>query len=164
MNFDDEQIADEKSIANMKLKYAGLNGYSKVKVLSDKKNELEAKPLGRHLKKADKYFSFLSEIVSNEVKQYVDSLREINQKELEELKQNYNEIEKIDYENPEFVFRPKNVYDLNKQMAQNELDGLKELFRLYIAEQNEDNKNMIKDMIFRRLEALSIMFLRPNFR
>lgn len=164
MNFDDEQIADDKSIANMKLKYASLNNLKVSALKEEKQNDFDRKSLGRHLKKADKYFLFLKDFLDGETKNYVDELRKINNLELENLTQAYVELKDLETENPQFFERPLNVLNLNKQMAKNELEGLKQMFLIFSHEKDENLKTMLEKMIVRRIDALSLMFLNPNFR
>lgn len=164
MNFDDEQIADDNSIANMKLKYASLNNFKVSALKEEKHSDFDTKSLGRHLKNADKYFLFLKDFLEGEAKNYVDELKKINNLELESLKKSYAELKDLETENPQFFERPQNVLSLNKQMAQNELEGLKQLFLLFSHEKDENLKIMLEKMIVRRIDALSLMFLNPNFR
>ncbi len=160
MNFDDEQIADEKSIANMKASYADANKMLKVRTLADEKVENKnVLSLGRIIKKADKFFSYLKEMVSDGLKDFVEEMRGVNFFELEKLKKEYKELEKLEGENPELVERPSSMMELNKVMAETEIDALKKMLLLYQNEKQEKLKEMLFEMMERRLDAFEKIFL-----
>lgn len=163
MNFDDEQMADEKSIANMKLKYAGLNNFSAVKAMQneDVQETTNLTDVGKLFKASDKYLTFLSSLVSGEAKDFVLELKRLNNLELDELKTSFPSLEELEKLNPQLIFRPRSVYLLNRELAKNELSILSKLFTLFSDETKAEVKTLLKRIILRRIESLGMIFLRP---
>ena len=164
MSFNDEQIADEKSIANMKIKYAGLSENKIVKSLQENsaiKNNLN---IVKKLKRIDKYLSYLSDITYDDINLYVNEFKSINNLELQKLKEAYTELTEADLYIPEMIARPQNIYELNKNLASSELELLEELFDLFLKETKEPNKTLLEKMIKQKLEAFKIMFLNFKFK
>lgn len=162
MSFNDEQLADEKSIANMKLKYASIKENKMVKALQESSSTKCNLEIARKIKRTNKYLSFLNEIGDKDISFYVNELKSINDLELKKLREIYEELNEIDFDNPELTKRPQNIYELNKNLAENELELLSELFDLFFKEANASNKTMLEKMIKRKIEALKIMFLNPK--
>ncbi len=160
MSFDDEQLADEKSISNMRLKYAGIENLGKVKILQNE-NLPDLLELGKTINISDKLLGFLIESLSGEPKEFVSELKRLNQVELDELKANFPSLEDLTKINPSFVTRPRSIYLLNRKLAQNELKILSDLFELYSNETRQDVKLILSRIIKRRIESLGIMFLNP---
>lgn len=161
MRFDDEQIADEKSIQNMKMHYAGINKNTKISVLSERQKNfpINVLSLGKLVKKSNKYLIFLKEIVGCDFKSFLNELIKVNDLELEKLKNEYSELNGLETENPELVLRPNSLQELNVKMAENELETIKMMLSLYENETKEEPKQMLKAMIERRLDAFEKIFL-----
>ena len=162
MSFDDEKIADEKSIANMKLKYAGLSETKMVKSLQENsviKNNLD---IAKKIKRIDKYLAYLRDITDGDINSYINELKSINNLELQKLKEVYVELNETDLDIPEMITRPQNIYELNRNLADSELELLEELFELFLKETKEQNKILLEKMIKRKLKAFKIMFLNPK--
>ena len=160
LSFDDEQIADEKSMASMKIGYAGVHGKQKIRTLSENKINYERLlEVWKNIKRADKFFEFLTEMVSEELKSFVKELKDVNQKELENLLDEYNSSENFNTQNPEIIMCPNSLKCLNRKMIENEIETVQKLFDLFIGEANEKTKNVIEKMIKRRLDILIKVFL-----
>ena len=161
MRFDDEQIADEKSIQNMKMHYAGINKNLKVNTLSEKNNVplRDVLSLGKNIKKSNKFLHFLEEVVDKDFKSFLVDLEKVNDLELQKLKEEYVELNDLETKNPELILRPNSLIELNNKMAENELEAIKTLLSLYERETKEDVKNMLKAMIERRLDVFEKIFL-----
>ena len=160
--FNDDQIADEKSISNMKLKYATLNPYQRVRMLQEEVVQDNAAKAGQALQDANKYLQFLQEQTSGENNAYVGELRRINNLELDELKDNFESLKDLEKANPRLICRPYNTYLLNRELSRNELTILNELFTLYVQETRPETKKILERIIRRRLEFLGTLFLRPS--
>ena len=162
MSFNDEQIADEKSIANMKVKYAGLSENKIVKSLQENsviKNNLD---IAKKIKRIDKYLSYLSDITEGDINLYVNEIKSVNNLELQKLKETYTELNETDLDIPEMIIRPQNIYELKKNLSDSELELLEELFELFLKETKEQNKVLLEKMIKRKLKAFKTMFLNPK--
>lgn len=161
LNFDDEQIADEKSIANMKLKFAGLKKDMAVSALSEPKSlhDFDMLSLGQCIKKTDKLFSYLQEITSGELKVFVDELKEVNLLELKKLQCEYAQLKDIDVQNPELIKKPNSAHLLNLEITKNEIGVLKKLFGVFSLEKKDETKQVLRQMIQRRLDAVENIFL-----
>ncbi len=162
MKFNDDQIADDKSISNMKIKYANLTPYQRVKALQEQGVEDDAVTLGQSMQDADKYLQFLQERSSVETSDFIRELRRLNNAELAELMANFDSLNDLDRRNPRFICRPYNTCLLNKEIVKNELVILAEMFELYVRETRPEVRRMLERMIRRRIEMLGLMLLRPN--
>lgn len=161
MDFNDEQIADEKSIANMKIKYASLSSQRDVKVLQTEQSFDKALEIGQGLQNSDRYLQFMADLTSGDAAEFVQELRRLNNLELEELRENFTTLSDIDRLNPRMIYRPYSTYLLNRQLAQNELKILGDIFELYMRETRPEVRTILERIIRRRIESLGIMFLRP---
>ncbi len=161
LNFDDEKIADEKSIADMKIRYAGINKNIKVSTQSETKNfdKNEMISLGLKIKKQDKLFSFLKDMVSYDLKDFVEELRKVNMLELEKLMGAFDELKDVDTQNPELVKMPNSFFILSREIVENEIEIIKKLFATYSVEKREDEQKLLKQIIERRLNATQNIFL-----
>ena len=161
LNFDDDKIADEKSIENMKLRFAGMKNNLMVKSLENAKslNSFDMISLGQGIKKADKLLSFLFDFSGDELKSFVTELKEVNLLELEKLKNEYDEMKALEEQNPELVERPNSMHMLEKEITKNEIFVLQKLFTLFAMENKDEMKKVLKQMISRRLDAVENIFL-----
>jgi len=162
--FNDDQIADEKSISNMKIKYATLNPFQKVKVLQEEQTQDKAVLAGQALQDANKYLQFLQDQSSGDMRDYVGELRRVNNLELDELRSNFDSLKDIDKKNPRLICRPYNTCMLNRQIAKNELLALSELFELYAKETRPEVRQNLERIIRRRIELINTLSSQPANR
>ncbi len=157
--FDDEKLADEKSIANMKLKYAGLTGKN-VKVLSETKDEEIGlkQNLLKGIKKTDCILNHLKKFVCNEELQIIDELQNINYFEMSFLEKDFNLENFLKTENPEVLTMPNSVRETNFLLAKNEIENIKLLLSVFKKEA-EEQKEKIEKVIQRRLDEIKNYFL-----
>ena len=162
--FDDEKIADEQSIANMKIKYAGLSEKRKVKVLQEGgQQQSSLLSLAQDFRLEQKYLTFLSERTSGQVQTFFNELIDVANNELADLSVYYQDLNNAGRINPTFVCRPNSICKINRKLADIQTSILATLFNLYTNEVNTDAKAVLQRIINRRIEALGLMFLNPNF-
>ena len=161
--FDDEKIADEKSIANMKIKYAGLSEKRKVKVLQESNQQEDSLlSLAQDFRLEQKYLTFLSERTSGQVQTFFNEMIDVANNELADLIVYYPNLNSAGRVNPTFVCRPNSICFINRKLADIETSILATLFNLYVSETNTEAKAVLQRIINRRIEALGLMFLNPN--
>ncbi len=161
--FDDEKIADEKSIANMKIKYAGLSEKRKVKVLQESNQQEDSLlSLAQDFRLEQKYLTFLSERTSGQVQTFFNEMIDVANNELADLIVYYPSLNSTGRVNPTFVCRPNSICFINRKLADIETSILATLFNLYVSETNTEAKAVLQRIINRRIEALGLMFLNPN--
>ncbi len=162
--FDDEKIADEQSIANMKIKYAGLSEKRKVKVLQEgEQQQSSLLSLAQDFRLEQKYLTFLSERTSGQVQTFFNELIDVANNELADLSVYYQDLNNAGRINPTFVCRPNSICKINRKLADIQTSILATLFNLYTNEVNTEAKAVLQRIINRRIEALGLMFLNPNF-
>lgn len=161
MEFDDEQIADDKCVANMNFEFDELKT-NFVKTQAQSKNDKVFFEVGNLLKKADKLFEFEKQKQFGELADFVSELKKVNLLELEDLKTIYTPLKDIDKQPPKFVSCPANLAKLGDVVAKNELLILEKLCEICFEETNSNSKQVLEAIIKRRLKSLLDLFFNST--
>ncbi len=157
MEFDDEQLADENSVANMQLNFAGITKNLSKDFETDSENTIFLE-ISKLFRRADKFFEFEKQKHFGEIVDFFEEMKKVNNLELESLKQIYSQFKDAEMLSPEFIKNPSCLEELNRKLAQNELNVIQKLLVICFNEKNEENKKFLEKLIFRRLESLISMF------
>ena len=152
MIFDDEQIADENSIADMKVRFAGLNSEKE-----DNSDILKLTELGRLLKREKKLFDFEIE-ENNMAGEFFVELCKVCELELEDLKKNFKLLNEMDKQTPEIIKKPDFLEETAKNLAKTEIVILEKLFELLEENLDKNTQDELKKIIKRRLRSFYVTF------
>lgn len=161
--FDDEKLADDKSVAQMQANYARV-GAQRTKVLQTERSEPDISEAANGVGRTGTYLGFLQDLTSGDDRQYMQRLIEVNDAELQDLRANYDSLRDFDRTNPERICRPSSRLVTNRNLARNEIATIRGLFDVYASETRPETRALLERIIRRRLESLNSIFLRQNWR
>ena len=163
-DFDDEQIADEKSMCNLAGDYARLRPLysSKVSINNTTVNGVDTNIWQDYRQLENILSNLVRSVGRQDYREYFEQLITQNQRELEQLVEFYPNLNAENTTNP--IFRTRSrlsvACELRRYFLQ-EIKLIKALFALYGAETDSTRRGTIADFLNRRLDNLSIL-IAPN--